>query len=308
MLKYIIKRLLLGVVVIFVVATFTFFLAHAIPGGPFTQDKILPEAVMHNLNERYNLNAPLYKQYIDYMVNIAKLDFGPSFRYQTDTVNDIIARGFPVSATVGGLSLIVAIALGIPAGIIAALKQGKWQDNASKVMTTLFISIPGFVFASLLMYIFAYKLRWLPAALWGAPNQAILPVLALSAYPLAFIAKLMRTSTLEVLNNDYIRTARAKGMTRMKVIYVHALKNALLSVTTILGPMIANIFVGSLVVEKIFAIPGLGQHLTQAITNRDYTMIMGVTVFYAMILTVCVLVVDIVYVFIDPRIKIEGSR
>lgn len=308
MLKYILTRVITGILVVFLVATFTFFLARAMPGGPFTQDKVLPEAIIRNLNERYHLNDPLMKQYADYMLNVARFDFGPSFRYQTESVNDIIKRGFPVSATIGGLSLLLAILLGIPAGIVAALKQGKWQDNLSKILTTLMISIPGFVLASLLMYFFAYKLRWFPAALWGDPSQAVLPIITLTAYPLAYISKLMRTSTLEVMGNDYIRTAKAKGMKRVVVIYIHALKNALLPIVTVMGPMIASVFTGSLVVEKIFAIPGLGQHLTMAITNRDYTMIMGITVFYAMILTLCVIIVDIVYGLIDPRIKITGGK
>ncbi len=308
MLKYILTRILTGVAVIFLVATFTFFLARAMPGGPFTQDKVLPDAILENLNERYNLNAPLWEQYVDYMVNVAKFDFGPSFRYQSESVNDIINRSFPISATIGGLAILFALVLGIPAGILSALKQGKWQDNLSKILTTLLISIPGFVLASVLMYIFAYKLGWLPPALWGSVEQAILPVTVLMAYPLAYISKLMRTSTLEVLGNDNIRTAKAKGMRRMSVIYIHALKNALLPIVTVMGPMIAGIFTGSLVVERIFAIPGLGQHLTTAITNRDYTMIMGVTVFYAMILTVMVVIVDIVYGFIDPRIKVGGGK
>jgi len=305
--KYIFKRFILGIIVLWVVASLTFFLAHAIPGGPFDFEKQLPEEILNNLNAKYNLDKPVTQQYVQYMKDLLRGDFGPSFRYSTETVNEIIARAFPVSATIGVLALTLAIMLGIPAGIIAALKQNKWQDDITMVATTLLISVPNFVLATLLMYVFAYKLRLVPAALWGMPSQAILPTIALTGYPLAYITKLTRSSTLEVMGQDYIRTAKAKGMPSRIVIYVHAIKNSILPIITILGPIFTSILMGSLVVEKIFAIPGLGQHLISGILNRDYTVIMGITIFYSFILIISLLIVDIAYVIVDPRIKLEGD-
>lgn len=307
MFRYILKRIGMGILVLWVVATVTFFLAHAIPGGPFTGDKELPEAILKNINARYHLDDPIMKQYTDYMQNLLKWDLGPSFRYMTENVNQIINRSFPISATIGGLALILALIVGIPAGIIAALKQNKWQDGLTMAMTTFFISVPSFIIATLYMYIFAYKLRWLPAALWGKPEQAIMPILALAGFPMAFIARLVRSNMLEVMGQDYIRTAKAKGIPHYVLIFKHAIRNAILPVVTIMGPMIAGVLTGSLVVERIFAIPGLGQHFVNSILNRDYTVIMGVTVFYSILVVVCNLLVDIAYVIIDPRIKLEGG-
>lgn len=308
MAKYILKRILMSILAVFIIASITFALSKAIPGGPFSREKPLAPEIIENLNRRYQLDKPVWDQYVSYMGRVATFDFGPSFYYRNDTVNDIIYRGFPVSALLGVSAMIVAIVLGIPFGIISALKQNKWQDNLLKIITTLFVSLPSFVIASLLMYVLAYKLKLLPAALWGTPAHMVMPVLALSAYPLAYITKLMKSSMLEVMNNDYMRTAKAKGLKKFSILYVHALKNAILPVVTVMGPMLASIMTGSLVVEKIFAVPGLGQDFTSAIFNRDYTMIMGVTVFYAILLIGCVLVVDICYGFVDPRIKVNGGK
>lgn len=307
MFRYILKRICIGLLVLWLIATLTFFLAHAMPGGPFTRDKALPEAILKNLNARYHLDDPIIKQYSDYMKNIIRGDFGPSFRYPTETVNDLIERGFPVSATIGLLALALALIIGIPAGIISALKQNKWQDAASLFITTILISVPNFIIATLLMYLFAYKLRWFPAALWGTAKQAVLPTIALTGYPLAFITKLMRSSALEVMGQDFILTCKAKGMPGYIVIYRHILKNSILPVLTILGPITASVLMGGLVVERIFAIPGLGQHLINGIFNRDYTVIMGLTVFYAFLLITATLVVDIAYCMVDPRISLAGG-
>ncbi len=307
MFRYVARRIGAGVLVLWIVTTLTFFLMHAIPGGPFTADKELPEAVMKNINARYHLNDPLFKQYTDYLAHLVRGDLGPSFRYTTENVNQIISRSFPVSATIGALALVLAVVLGIPAGIMAALRQNRWQDNAAMGLTTLLISVPSFIVATLLMYIFAYKLRWLPAALWGSPKQAVMPVIALAGFPMAFIARLVRSNMLEVMGQDYVRTAKAKGMPGYIVIYRHAVRNAILPVVTILGPLTAAILTGSLVVEKIYAIPGLGQHFVNSIFNRDYTVIMGVTVFYAALVVLVNLLVDLAYVVVDPRIKLEGG-
>ncbi len=309
MFKYIVKRILISLLVIFVIASITFWLSRAIPGGPFDKEKPLNDIIIANLNKKYNLDAPVWKQYLDYMIGVFKFDFGPSYFYQNETVNDYINRCFPVSFTLGISAMIVAILAGIPAGIISALKQNGWQDNIIKVLTTILVSLPNFVIASGLMYVLGYKLRLLPVALWGTPKQMVMPVLALAAYPLSYITKMMKSSMLEVLNSDYIRTARAKGASNFLVVYKHALKNAILPIITILGPMFAGIITGSLVVEKIFTIPGLGGQFTMSIFNRDYPMIMGLTIFYSILLIGSILIVDIVYAIVDPRIKLgkEGE-
>lgn len=309
MLKYILKRVFTGIITIFVIATITFALCHSIPGGPFDRDKPLNEQTIANLNAKFNLDAPLHQQYIDYMVDVAKFDFGPSYYYKNETVNDYIDRCFPVSALLGTSAMIVAVLLGIPAGIISALKQNKWQDNALKVMTTLFVSLPNFVIASSLMYFLGFKLKLLPVSMWGTPQQMVMPTLALAAYPLSYITKMMKSSMLEVLNSDYVRTAKAKGCSTFITLYKHALRNAILPIITGLGPQFAGTITGSLVVEKIFVIPGLGQEFTKSIFNRDYPMIMGLTIFYSFLLIVCVLACDIVNAFVDPRIKlVEGGK
>ncbi|MDO4755237.1 MAG: ABC transporter permease [Parabacteroides sp.] len=304
MFKYILKRIAMSIVVIFLIATITFWLCRAIPGGPFDRDKPLNETIIANLNKKYNLDKPVMEQYFDYMVDVATFDFGPSYYYSNETVNDYIERCFPPSFLLGVCAMIVAIVTGIPAGILSALKQNKAADNIIKVLTTILVSLPNFVIASGLMYFLGYKLKLLPVALWGTPEQMVMPVLALSAYPLSYITKMMKTSMLEVMNSDYIRTARAKGASNFLLIYKHALKNAILPVITVLGPMFAGIITGSLVVEKIFTIPGLGQQFTTAIFNRDYTMIMGLTIFYSILLIGSILIVDIVYALVDPRIKL----
>ncbi len=304
MFKYILKRLAMGVVVVFVIATITFWLSRALPGGPFDRDKPLNPTIIENLNKKYNLDRPVTEQYIDYMVDVAQFDFGPSYYYENETVNDYINRCFPVSLVLGVGAMIVAIVLGIPAGVISALKQNGWQDNIIKILTTILVSLPNFVIASALMYFIGYKLRLLPVALWGTPQQAIMPTLALAAYPLSYITKMMKSSMLEVMNSDYIRTAKAKGASQFLIVYKHALKNAVLPVITVVGPMFAGIITGSLVVEKLFAIPGLGQQFTTSIFNRDYPMIMGLTIFYSILLIAATLIVDVVYAMVDPRIKL----
>lgn len=280
----------------------------AIPGGPFTREKALPEAILNSLNATYHLDDPLWVQYLDYMKNLVRWDLGPSFRYEARTVNDIINEGFPVSAILGSVSIIFAVLTGIPAGVISALKQNKWQDHLVMFLATIGVSVPSFILASLLMYIFAFKLQWLPAAMWGSPNQVILPAIALSGFSIAFFARLTRSSMLEVLGQDYIRTARAKGLSNLVVIYRHCMKNALIPVVTYLGPLIAGVLTGSFIVENIFAIPGLGRHFVTSITNRDYTVILGVTVFYAILLVFLNFIVDLLYAVIDPRIKIAGGK
>jgi len=296
------------VVGLLVIVTVVFFLMHAIPGGPFASEKKLPPEIIRNLNARYHLDDPLWKQYRDYLGNLVRGDLGPSFKYQDRTVNDLVKEGFPVSATLGAIAVGLALIVGCLAGIIAALRHNMWQDYTAIVLATINFSVPSFIMAALLMYIFALKLAWLPAAMWGTPQQVVLPALALSAYPTAFIASLMRSSMLEVLQQDYIKTARAKGLSERAVIWRHGIRNAILPVITYLGPLIAGVFTGSFIIERIFAIPGLGEHFVTSISNRDYTVILGVTVFYSAFLMSMNFLVDIAYVVIDPRIKLMDQK
>ncbi len=303
--KYIAKRLGIMVITLFLIATLTFILMRSIPGGPLTRERKLPEAVERALAARYHLDDPLPQQYLDYMLNLLRGDLGPSFQYEGRTVTEFIVSGFPLSAQLGGLTIAFVLVCALPLGIISALKNGKWQDMVTMLIATIGVTIPAFVIASLLMYIFSLQLNWLPSYGVDTWQGYILPVIALGGYSLSFIARLMRSSLLEVMGQDYIRTARAKGLTEFKVVTRHALRNALIPVITILGPTVASLLTGSFVIEKIFAIPGLGQHFVNSITNRDYTTIMGVTIFYAALLIAMTFLVDIFYVMIDPRIQLD---
>lgn len=312
--RYILQRSIAMFLTLLVISSITFFLMHAIPGGPFTRERALPPAIIDALNKKYNLDDPIWKQYLSYMGDLIKGDLGPSFKYKGRTVNELINNGFPITGRIGIVAVLVTIILSIPMGMIAALKQRKWPDHSLMFVATLGVTIPSFVMASLLIYYFCVKLGWFPviwtteASGWLAYSQYILPVIALSGYSLSFITRLMRSSMLDVLQQDYIRTARAKGLSEFRVITQHCLKNAILPVVTYLGPMIAALLTGSFVIEKMFTIPGIGYLYVDSISNRDYTMIMGSTVFYAAILIVLNFVVDIIYGFIDPRIKLGNAK
>ncbi|WP_440337142.1 ABC transporter permease [Megamonas funiformis] len=305
---YIIKRIFNAFIVLWIVITITFFLMHAIPGGPFTAEKSLPPYVLHSIEERYKLNDPLYKQYGDYLCNLVQGDLGPSFKYPGRSVNDIIKDGFPVSFKLGIEAILIAIIIGIPAGILAGVKKDKWQDRAVNFFTTLGVAVPSFVVAALLIYVLSTKLHLLPAAMWNGWRYEIMPALALSGMPMSFIARLTRSSMLDILSQDYIKTARAKGLSWSKVLIKHALPNSLIPVVTYLGPMTASILTGSFVIETIFAIPGLGQYFVTSIYNRDYTVILGVTIFYSVIVIVLNMLVDLLYPLLDPRIKIGEEK
>ena len=305
---YIIKRIFNAFIVLWIVITITFFLMHAIPGGPFTAEKSLPPYVLHSIEERYKLNDPLYKQYGDYLCNLVQGDLGPSFKYPGRSVNDIIKDGFPVSFKLGIEAILIAIIIGIPAGILAGVKKDKWQDRAVNFFTTLGVAVPSFVVAALLIYVLSTKLHLLPAAMWNGWRYEIMPALALSGMPMSFIARLTRSSMLDILSQDYIKTARAKGLSWSRVLIKHALPNSLIPVVTYLGPMTASILAGSFVIETIFAIPGLGQYFVTSIYNRDYTVILGVTIFYSVIVIVLNMVVDLLYPLLDPRIKIGEEK
>lgn len=308
MLRYLLTRILNSGIVLLAIITITFLLMHAIPGGPFTGEKNLPPAILKNIEARYHLNDPLWKQYTDYLANLARFDLGPSFKYSGRTVNDIIRESFPVSLQLGSASILLAVLLGIPGGAIAAMRQNKWQDYTAMFLATLGVSLPSFVLATLLIYVFAIKLSLLPAALWDGLESMILPALALAAHPTAFIARLTRSSMLEVLSQDYIKTARAKGLTQRSILIRHALKNALIPVVTYIGPMAAGVLTGSFVIETIFAIPGLGRHFVTSIYNRDYTVILGITVFYSALIVTFNLLVDLIYPYLDPRIKVNKEQ
>lgn len=303
--RYVLKRLVSMVITMFFIITITFVLMHSIPGGPFTGEKKLPPEIQAALDKKYHLNDPVFKQYTDYLGNVLKGDLGPSFRVRGESVNNIIFKSFPASAQLGILALILIIGLGVPLGVIAALKQGTWVDNSVMFVAVLGVTIPSFVIATMLIYIFALKLNVLPAARWGTINHMIMPAVALGAYSLAFVARLTRSTMLEVVSQDYIRTARAKGLNEKVVIFKHALKNALIPIVTYIGPLVSGILTGSFVIEKIFSVPGLGRYFVESISNRDYTVIMGITIFDAILLVTMIFVVDLLYGVIDPRIKLD---
>lgn len=286
------------------IITATFFLMKGIPGDPFGQDKALPKEILQSLYEYYKLNDPWYKQYGHYLKSIVTWNLGLSFKYKSRTVNEIIKTTFPISAILGLEAMVLSITFGIILGTIAALKQNKWEDYLAMIVAVIGISIPSFILAACLQYLFAIKINLLPVARWGTFQHSILPAIALSALPTAFIARLTRANMIEVLSMDYIKTARAKGLNDFIVIVKHAMRNALLPIITYIGMLMANILTGSFIIEKIFGIPGLGQWFINSITNRDYTMIMGITVFYSMILLTTIFFLDLAYHWIDPRIKI----
>lgn len=306
--RFIWQRLLYSAMALLLIITFTFILMHVVPGGPFTGEKQLPESVMRNLEEKFHLNDPLWLQYVKYLGQVVRGDLGPSYKYENRTVNDIIRQGFPVSAALGALAVATALAAGVTLGIISALRQNRWQDYLAMIIATIGFSVPSFIMASLLMYFLAYKIKLFPTAMWGTPAHAVLPALALAALPTAFISRLIRSNMIEVLQQDYIKTARSKGLSERVVIYRHALKNAILPVVTYLGPLIAAIFTGSFVIENIFAIPGIGRDFVTAITNRDYGLILGLTIFYAVFLMAMNFIVDLSYSLIDPRIKLTRKE
>jgi len=305
MLKYTLKRIGVAIITLWVIVTVTFFLMRAIPGDPFTDQKRIQPEIMEKLKKKYGLDKPLIVQYGTYLKNLLKGDLGDSMKYKNRSVNDIIEEGFVVSAKVGMMSLALGAIVGITFGIIAALQRGKFFDYFVIIIAVIGVSVPSFVFAALLQYFFGVKLKWLPVARWGTPAHYVMPVLALGLRQIAYIARMMRTSMLDVLSQDYVRTAKAKGLSRTAVTWKHTIRNAILPIVTILGVSIAGVVVGSFVIENIFAIPGIGKHFVQSITHQDYTLIMGTTIFYAIILIAMMFVVDIVYGLVDPRIRLD---
>ena len=305
MLFYILKRIALALLTIWIVITVTFFVMHSVPGGPFVGEKAISKEAEAALKAKYGLDRPLMEQYVTYLRDIVtKFDFGPSLKLRGRQVIDVIFDGMKTSAKLGGIAAGCAAVIGICLGAVAALRRNKLIDKVIMVITTAFVSMPSFIMGSFLLIIFSVKLGLLPAN--GTTTQGlILPVVTLMLYPMAYITRLTRSSMLDVLGQDYIRTARAKGVSRTKIIFGHALKNSLIPVITYFGPMLAFIVTGSMVVEQIFAVPGIGREFISSITNRDYTMIMGTTIVLASLIVIMNLVSDLLYKAVDPRIEFD---
>ena len=304
-LLYILKRILLALLTVWVVITVTFFVMHAVPGGPFLSEKAVSEATQKALEAKYGLDKPVMEQYVNYLKDIVtKFDFGPSIKLRGRQVIDVIADGMKTSIKLGVIAAVIALASGIVLGCVAALTRNSILDKVIMVITTAFVSMPSFIMGTLLLLIFSVKLGLVPAN--GETTKGLLlPIITLSLYPMAYITRLTRSSMLDVLGQDYIRTAKAKGVAPAKIIFGHALKNSLIPVITYFGPMLAYIVTGSLVVEQIFAVPGIGRAFVSSITGRDYPLVMGTTIVLAILIVVMNLVSDILYTVVDPRIKLD---
>lgn len=305
---YFIKRFISMIITLWVIVTGTFFLMHSVPGSPFNEERTTNEAIQKNLESYYHLDEPLIVQYGNYLTELLQLDLGPSIKKSSQTVNEMLGRGFPVSFELGFYTLILAVISGITLGIIAALRHNGILDYLSMSIAVLGISIPNFVMATFLIEQLAVNIPVFPVATWTSPKHMVLPTLALATGPMAIIARLTRSSMLEVLTQDYIRTAKAKGLSPVKIVFKHALRNALLPVVTVLGSLAASILTGTFVIEKIFAIPGMGKYFVDSINNRDFPVIMGTTVFYSAILILMLFLVDLAYGVLDPRIKIHRKE
>ena len=303
MTRYVIKRILLALLTIFLICALTFFLMHAVPGGPFNREKALDAATIQALEERYGLNRPVGEQFLSYMKNVLKGDFGVSLKNGRN-ITDIFKDSFPISAKLGLMAIAVALVCGVIFGSIAALMRNKLPDRIIVFFSTLFTAVPSFVLATLLLLVFCIKLAWFPV--WDPNNpNFLLPVLALASYPMAYTTRLAKSSMLDALSQDYVRTAKAKGVAKWKVIFKHALRNSLLPIITYAGPQIAYIITGSMVIETIFTVGGIGSKFVSAISNRDYTMIMATTIFLATLMVAANVICDLLYKVVDPRIKFD---
>lgn len=306
MLVFIVKRLLQAIPVLLLVITATFFMVHAAPGGPFDKDRAVPAEVMKKLNEQYHLDDPLWEQYIDYLGNLLQGDFGPSFKYPTHSVNDLLIAGLPATLELSFYAITFALILGLAAGILASLKPNSLQDYIPMSSAMIGICMPTFVLGPILLLVFGIWLEWLPVAGWGQiPGDKVLPSITLGFAYAAYIARISRGGMLEVMSQDYIRTARAKGLSTKRVVFVHALRGGITPVISFLGPAIAGLLAGSFVVESIFQIPGLGRFYVTAAFNRDYTMILGFTIFFAALIIIFNLLADIILVWLNPKMRQE---
>ena len=305
MLRFVVRRLLQTIPVLFVIVTATFFMVRFVPGGPFTAEKAIPPEILRNLEAHYGLDQPLWRQYVTYLGSVVRGDLGPSFKYPNRTVNEIIGDKLPVSLELGGLALVIALTLGLTLGVLAAVRRNSWLDYLATSTGLLGICVPTFVLGPLLVLFFAIHLGWLNASGWYGPADRVLPALTLGFVYAAYIMRLTRGGMLEVLNQDFIRTARAKGASESRIVFRHALRGGLLPVVAFLGPGIAGILTGSFVIETIFQIPGLGREFVNSAFNRDYTLVLGTVILYATLIVVCNLVVDVVQVWLNPRLKFE---
>lgn len=305
MITLILKRIFSAIPILFIIATCTFCLVRIVPGGPFDEDKNLPPEIIKNLEAKYNLDKPIHEQYFLYLGRLAKGDLGVSYKYVDRSVTDILADAFPVSLQLGLAGLFIAILVGIPLGALAATYRGTFIDLSSMFVSTAGISVPVFVSGALLIYVFGIWLKLLPVGLWESPYHMILPAITMALRPTAYLARLTRASVLEVIEKDWVRTARTKGLSEFQTISKHVLRNSLIPVVTILGPLTAIMITGSFVVEFIYAIPGMGRFFITAVMNRDYDLVMGTTLLFAILLIFTNTIIDIVYMFLDPKIRVE---
>ena len=307
MFKYILKRIGAGALSLFVLVTITFFLLHIIPGGPFSpaENRNVPTKILEKISDQYGLNDPIPVQYVRYLNNLAHADRGTSVKKQDTTVNELIAQGFPVSAKVGIWGVLISLAVGIPLGVVAAVKRGRLPDGLAMVFATIGVSVPSFVICVLMMYFFCEKWRIFPSYGLTSWKHYVLPVFCMAFSQIAYITRLMRSSMLETMRQDYIRTERAKGVPEFTVISKYAMKNSLLPVITYVGPMVAALLTGTFIIEKLFSIPGLGRYFVTAINDRDYSVTLGLTIFVGGLIIIVNIIVDIMYAVIDPRVKID---
>ena len=300
---FVLKKIVESFAIVLMIVTLTFGLLRIVPGGPFDEEKALPKAVKEQIEAKYHLNEPIHTQYLIYMKGLLKGDLGESYKYVGRNISEIVAQSLPNSVQLGVYALLVAFAIGIPAGVLAAARHNSWVDTTTMMAAISGVALPSFLIAPLLILFFSLHLKWLPPAFWEGPEYYLLPTVVLGIRPAAVIARLTRASVLEVIRADFIRTAKAKGLSESVILYRHVLRNSLIPVVTFSGPLIAGLITGSFVIEEIFAIPGMAKHLIQSVSNRDYPLILAMTLVFSVILVFANLVVDLLYVIIDPRMK-----
>jgi oligopeptide transport system permease protein len=305
MLTFVIRRIFEAFAVLWIIASLTFLLLRTLPGGPFDSEKALPPEIKANIEAKYNLNAPLIVQYGDYMIGLLKGDLGQSYKYLGRDISEIISESLPNSLQLGIYALIIAFSIGIPLGVYAASHHGKWIDSVLMIIAISGVSVPSFLVAPLVIIVFCFQLDWFEPALWNGPAYYVLPMFVLGVRPAAEIARLTRASVLEVIRSDYIRTARAKGLEWRVILFKHVLRNSLIPVLTLAGPLVAAVLTGSFVIEQIFAIPGVAKHLVQSVTNRDYPLILGCTLVFSAMLVFANLITDLLIAAFDPRVKMS---
>ncbi len=301
---YVGKRIFESFLTLFIICSLTFLLLRVLPGGPFDQEKTLPPEIQANIEAKYNLNAPLIEQYKDYIIGLTQGNFGESYKYEGRSVSTIIKESLPASLQLGVYALILAFAIGIPLGLIAAANHNSAKDYISMLLAISGVSLPSFLVAPIMIILFSTMWGLLPSAMWNGPEYYILPVFVLGVRPAAYIARLTRGSVLEVISSDYIRTARSKGLSERTILYKHVLKNSLIPVLSYAGPLVAGILSGAFIIEEIFNVPGMAKHFVQSVTNRDYPLVLGVTVLFSAMLVISNLIVDLLYSYFDPRIKL----